>query len=123
MIHRLGNDCSIHLSYGSANQGQNTRFRFFAKSQRGKVKRGVTFGVEGKAENQVQHKQAAKPAIVNSLPPINGSVQLEIVVGRDPIETFGNNGLLYMPMPVSNPAGNSLISLTVSKLKSAWPTP
>ena len=67
-----------------------------------------------------------------SLPPINGSVQLEIVVDRDTIEIFGNNGQLYMPLPANNSSGNSLISvtstggtatfnsLTVSKLKSIW---
>ena len=73
--------------------------------------------------------------ITNPLAPIGGSVQLEIVVDRDTIEIFGNNGLLYMPMPVSNVSGNSLISLTctggtatlnaltVSKLKSIWLKP
>jgi sucrose-6-phosphate hydrolase SacC (GH32 family) len=67
-----------------------------------------------------------------SLPPISGSVQLEIIVDRDTIEIFGNNGQLYMPLPAGNSTGNSLISLTctggsagfssltVNKLKSAW---
>jgi fructan beta-fructosidase len=67
-----------------------------------------------------------------SLPAINGSVQLEILVDRDTIEIFGNNGQLYMPLPASNSTGNSLISLTctggnagfssltVNKLKSIW---
>ncbi len=67
-----------------------------------------------------------------SLPPINGSVQLEIISDRDTIEIFGNNGQLYMPLPASNSSGNSLISLTcsggsatfssltVNKLKSIW---
>jgi fructan beta-fructosidase len=67
-----------------------------------------------------------------SLPPINGLVQLEIVVDLDSIEIFGNNGQLYMPLPAGNSSGNSLISLTctggsatlnsltVSKLKSIW---
>jgi fructan beta-fructosidase len=67
-----------------------------------------------------------------SLPPINGSVQLEIIVDLDTIEIFGNNGRLYMPLPASNSSGNSLISListggtatfnslTVNELKSAW---
>ncbi len=70
--------------------------------------------------------------VVNSLPPINGSVQLEIISDRDTIEIFGNNGQLYMPLPASNAVGNSMISvttsggnatfssLTVNKLKSIW---
>ncbi|HEV2435278.1 MAG TPA: glycoside hydrolase family 32 protein, partial [Verrucomicrobiae bacterium] len=67
-----------------------------------------------------------------SLPPLNGSVQLELIVDRDTIEIFGNNGQLYMPLPASNPVSNSLISLTctggnatfdsltVNQLKSIW---
>jgi fructan beta-fructosidase len=67
-----------------------------------------------------------------SLPLINGSVQLEIIVDWNTIEFFGNNGQLYMPLPANNSAGNSLISvtctggnasfnsLTVNKLKSIW---
>ncbi|HSY43272.1 MAG TPA: glycoside hydrolase family 32 protein, partial [Candidatus Acidoferrum sp.] len=67
-----------------------------------------------------------------SLLPINGLVQLEIVVDLDTIEIFGNNGQLYMPLPAGNSTGNSLISLTcsggsatfnsltVNKLKSIW---
>jgi sucrose-6-phosphate hydrolase SacC (GH32 family) len=67
-----------------------------------------------------------------SLSLINGSVQLEIIVDRDTIEIFGNNGQLYMPLPASNSTGNSQISvtctggsanfslLTVNKLKSIW---
>lgn len=68
----------------------------------------------------------------NPLAPVNGSVQLELIVDRDTLEIFGNNGQLYMPMPVSNPDSTSLLSLTcaggtatfssvvASKLKSAW---
>ena len=67
-----------------------------------------------------------------ALPPLNGMVQLEIIVDRDTIEIFGNNGQLYMPLPATNSSGNSLISLactggnatfnslTVNKLKSLW---
>lgn len=70
-----------------------------------------------------------------SLPPINGLVQLEIIADLDTIEVFGNNGQLYMPLPASNSSGNSLVSLTctggsatfnsltVTKLKSMWPKP
>ncbi len=68
-----------------------------------------------------------------SLPPIGGLVQLEIIVDRDTIEIFGNNGQIYMPLPALNATGNSLVSLvctggtatfnslTVYKLKSIWP--
>ncbi|HEV2452829.1 MAG TPA: immunoglobulin domain-containing protein [Verrucomicrobiae bacterium] len=67
-----------------------------------------------------------------SLPPLNGIVQLEMVVDLDTIEIFGNNGQVYMPLPASNISGKSLISLTcsggsaafnsltVNKLKSIW---
>ena len=69
-----------------------------------------------------------------SLPPINGSVQLEIVVDRDTIEIFGNSGQLYMPLPANNSSGNSQVALTctggtatfnslvVTQLKSIWPS-
>ena len=39
-----------------------------------------------------------------SLPAVNGSVQLEILVDRNTIEIFGNNGQLYMPLPANNSA-------------------
>lgn len=67
-----------------------------------------------------------------SLPAISGAAQLEIIVDRDTIEIFGNNGRLYMPLPAGNSSGNSLVSLTctggsasfnsltVNKLKSVW---
>lgn len=70
-----------------------------------------------------------------SLPPINGVIQLEIIVDRDTVEIFGNNGQLYMPLPANNSSGNSLISvactggnvtfnsLAVDKLKSTWSSP
>jgi sucrose-6-phosphate hydrolase SacC (GH32 family) len=77
-------------------------------------------------------QQIACNGDTQSLPPINGTVQLEIIVDRDTIELFGNNGQLYMPLPASNSSGNSLISLTctggnaifnsltVNQLKSIW---
>jgi fructan beta-fructosidase len=80
-------------------------------------------------------RQISCNGVTNPLPPVSGSVQLEIIVDRDSVEIFGNNGLLYMPVPAGNPAGNSLLSLsasggtatfdslTVSKLKSIWPLP
>ena len=70
-----------------------------------------------------------------SLSPINGVIQLEIIVDRDTAEIFGNSGQLYMPLPANNSSGNSLISLactsgnvtfnslTVDKLKSTWSSP
>jgi len=70
--------------------------------------------------------------VVNSLTPISGSIQLEIIADRKTIEIFGNNGQLYMPVPADNAVGTSLISigasggsatfnsLTVNKLRSIW---
>jgi sucrose-6-phosphate hydrolase SacC (GH32 family) len=70
--------------------------------------------------------------VTNPLPPVNGIVQLQILVDRTSIEIFGNNGQLYMPLPAHYPATNGLISITsqggstvfnslvVDKLKSAW---
>lgn len=49
-----------------------------------------------------------------SLPQINGLVQLEIIVDLDTIEIFGDDGELYMPLPANNSSSNSLISVTTS---------
>lgn len=80
-------------------------------------------------------QQISCNGIANSLPLVNGMVQVRILVDRDSIEIFGNNGQLYMPLPANNPAGNSLVSLScmggtatfnslvVAKLKSAWSKP
>jgi fructan beta-fructosidase len=80
-------------------------------------------------------QQISCNGVSNPLPPSNGTVRLEMIVDRDSIEIFGNDGQLYMPLPAGNPAGNSLISLTcaggtanfnsliVTKLKSIWPMP
>ena len=69
---------------------------------------------------------------VNALAPFTGAVQLQILVDRDSVEIFGNNGQLYMPVPASNPAGTAVVSIScadgtatlnspvVSKLESAW---
>jgi fructan beta-fructosidase len=71
----------------------------------------------------------------NSLVPSGGIVQLQILVDRDTVEIFGNDGELYMPLSANNSSGNSLVSVTcsggsaifnslvVSKLKSIWPRP
>lgn len=67
-----------------------------------------------------------------SLPLVNGSVQLEIIADRNSIEIFGNDGQLYMPIPASNASSDLRLSLTcvggnasftslkVNKLKSIW---
>jgi autotransporter-associated beta strand protein len=69
-----------------------------------------------------------------SLPPLNGIVQLEIITDRQSVEIFGNSGQLYMPI-VTTPysSTNNVLSLTsqgtttvfnsltVNKLKSIWP--
>jgi len=98
--------------------------------------RTVTFGFQDlSVVYDVSTGQISCNGKTNPLAPINGTVQLEILVDRDSIEIFGNHGQLYMPMPANNPIGNSLISLactggtadfsslTVSKLESAWPQP
>jgi fructan beta-fructosidase len=71
----------------------------------------------------------------NSLAPSGGVVQLQILVDRDTVEIFANDGQLYMPLPANNSSGNSLVSVTcsggsatfnslvVSKLKSIWRRP
>lgn len=68
-----------------------------------------------------------------SLPPVNGTVSLELICDRQIMEIFGNGGQLYMPLagtPYS--ATNNVLSLTsigaattfpslaVSPLKSIW---
>jgi fructan beta-fructosidase len=77
-------------------------------------------------------QQISCNGVLNSLPPISGTIQLEFVVDRNTVEIFGNNGQLYMPLPVDNPAGTASVSLTctggsatfssltVNKLKSIW---
>jgi len=93
----------------------------------------ITFTLQGVTVTyNATSQQISCNGITNPLSPINGVVQLEIIVDRDTIEIFGNNGQLYMPLPSSNSSGNSLISLsctggtatfnslTVNKLKSIW---
>lgn len=77
-------------------------------------------------------QQISCNGVSNSLVPVGGTIQLEIIVDRKTIEIFGNNGQLYMPLPADNLAGTELISLTcsdgnatfnsltVNKLKSIW---
>jgi fructan beta-fructosidase len=93
----------------------------------------ITFTFQGvTVAYNATNQQISCNGDTQSLPPINGIVQLEIIVDRDTIEIFGNNGQLYMPLPANNSSGNSLISLTctggsaafnsltVNKLKSIW---
>jgi len=93
----------------------------------------ITFTFQGVTVTyNASTQQISCNGVVNTLVPINGSIQLEIIVDRDIIEIFGNNGQLYMPLPASNSSGNSLTSLTcaggnaainsltVNKLKSIW---
>jgi fructan beta-fructosidase len=93
----------------------------------------VTFAFQGLTVTyNVSNQQISCNGDTQSLPPINGSVQLEIIMDGDTIEIFGNNGQLYMPLPADNSSGNSLVSLactggnatfgslTVNKLKSIW---
>jgi fructan beta-fructosidase len=68
-----------------------------------------------------------------SLPPINGIVNLEILVDRQAAEIFGNSGQLYMPIAgtgyaatnnvvslTSQGVATTFTSLTVNKLSSVW---
>jgi sucrose-6-phosphate hydrolase SacC (GH32 family) len=93
----------------------------------------ITFAFQGVTVTyNASTQQVSCNGVVNTLAPIGGVVQLEIIVDRKTIEIFGNNGQLYMPLPANNPDGSSLISLTcsggnatfssltVNKLKSIW---
>ena len=52
----LGNNCSIHLSYGGANLGQNTRFHFFAKPHRGQPRTsGLLYEAGFQADGDTVH--------------------------------------------------------------------
>jgi len=68
------------------------------------------------------------------LPPVNGTVTLEVITDRQSVEIFGNSGQLYMPIVTTpySPTNNVLsltsqgtstlfISLTVKQLQSIWP--
>jgi fructan beta-fructosidase len=68
-----------------------------------------------------------------SLPPLNGIVNLEIITDRQSVEIFGNSGQLYMPIVTTpySPANNALSltsqgastlfnSLKVNQLQSIW---
>ena len=67
------------------------------------------------------------------LAPIDGRINLRILVDRTSIDIFGNQGRLYMPMGVIVPpdnrtvkvaatGGSAEVDLEIYRLKSAWPT-
>lgn len=93
----------------------------------------VTFNFQGVTVTyNATTQQISCNGVFNSLVPVGGVIQLELIVDRKTIEIFGNNGQLYMPLPADNPASTSLLSvgcsggnatfnsLTVNKLKSIW---
>jgi fructan beta-fructosidase len=96
----------------------------------------ITFSFQGiTATYNTAAQTIACDGVTNPLPLMNGIVQIRILVDRDSIEIFGNNGQLYVPLPIHNPASSSLVSLSctggsatfnslvVSELKSSWPQP
>ncbi|MGC3958528.1 MAG: hypothetical protein QM813_11480 [Verrucomicrobiota bacterium] len=96
----------------------------------------VTFTFQGVAVTyNATTQQVSCSGVVSSLAPVSGNIQLELIVDRATVEIFGNNGQVYMPLPATNPVGNSLVSLSctggtatfhslaVSKLKPAWLQP
>lgn len=93
----------------------------------------VTFTFQGvPVTYNATTQQISCNGVSNSLVPIGGNIQLELIVDRKTVEIFGNNGQLYMPLPADNPVSTSLLSvgcsggnatfssLTVNKLKSIW---
>jgi hypothetical protein len=73
--------------------------------------------------------------VTNPLPPVNGTVALEVITDRQSVEIFGNSGQLYMPLASTGYSPtNNLLSLTsqgastvfnslvVNKLNPIWPT-
>jgi sucrose-6-phosphate hydrolase SacC (GH32 family) len=71
--------------------------------------------------------------ITQTLAPLNGTVELEVITDRQSVEIFGNSGQLYMPIGTTSysTTNNSLSlrsqgtstafnSLTVNKLNSIW---
>jgi fructan beta-fructosidase len=79
-------------------------------------------------------QQISCNGVTNLLPPVNGTVTLEMITDCQSVEIFGNSGQLYMPI-VTTPYSptNNLVSLTsegtatvfknlnINKLKSIWP--
>jgi len=79
-------------------------------------------------------QQISCNGVTNPLPPVNGTVTLEVITDCQSVEIFGNSGQLYMPI-VTTPysSENNVLSLTsqgastvfnsliVKKLQSIWP--
>ena len=79
-------------------------------------------------------QQISCDGVTNPLPPVNGTVTLEVITDRQSVEIFGNSGQLYMPIVTTpySPSNNALSltsqgastvfsSLTINKLQSIWP--
>ena len=79
-------------------------------------------------------QQVSCSGVTNPLPPVNGTVTLEVITDRPSVEIFGNSGQLYMPIVTTpySPTNNVLSltsqgtstlfnSLTVKQLQSIWP--
>lgn len=78
-------------------------------------------------------QQITCKGITKSLPPVNGTVKIQVITDCQSVEIFGNSGQLYMPIgSTSYSPTNNLLSLTnqgastifktltVNKLKSIW---
>jgi len=126
---------TLPAGYNPLSGIRGTRFNLQTQFAPGKAQR-IDFTFQGlTASYNPVTQQITCNGITNPLSPVNGVVQLQILTDRNTIEIFGNQGQLYMPLPASYPATNGLISLTcsggtavinsltVDKLKSAWPKP
>jgi fructan beta-fructosidase len=80
-------------------------------------------------------QQISCNGVTNPLPPVNGTVTLEVITDCQSVEIFGNSGQLYMPIVTTpySPSNNVLSltsqgtstlfnSLTVKQLQSIWPS-
>jgi len=96
---------------------------------------GITFNLCGVVVTYIPgSQQITCNGVTNPLPPVNGTVTLEVITDRQSVEIFGNSGQLYMPIVTTpySPANNALSltsqgastvfgTLTVNKLQSIWP--
>jgi fructan beta-fructosidase len=94
----------------------------------------ITFNLCGVAITYTPlSQQISCNGITNPLPPVNGTVTLEVITDRQSVEIFGNSGQLYMPIVTTpySPTNNVLSltnqgastvfnSLTVNQLQSIW---
>ena len=95
----------------------------------------ITFNLCGVAITYTPaSQQVSCNGVTNPLPPVNGTVTLEVITDRQSVEIFGNSGQLYMPIVTTpySPTNNVLSltsqgtstlfnSLTVKQLQSIWP--